>query len=156
LATNLLANHMAQRFLSASVHFQVAYPNAVLRRTGQPLAARNLKKQHEPDAWLNYFRAARYTNMLDRSGEQAFDLSAIVAQIPVALNNSFEFQYISFMNAAWDESRFEYLLKAHEIAPQRTEIYHDLVSYHETRGEQSQALFYLEKLFEAGEFPASC
>ena len=155
LATNLLANHsgaaLPERIKSIS---KVAYPMEYYAEQANLWRLESSKNNMNPDAWLNYFRAARYANMLDRSGEQAFDLSAIVAQIPVALNNSFEFQYISFMNAAWDESRFEYLLKAHEIAPQRTEIYHDLVSYHETRGEQSQALFYLEKLFEAGEFPA--
>lgn len=112
------------------------------------------KNANNPDVWLNYFRAARYANMLDKSGNPSFDLNAIVASIPASLGNTFEYQFIRFMAADWNEERFKYLLKAHEIAPQRTEIYHDLVTYHTIKGEQSIALQYLNKLFEAGEFPA--
>ncbi len=112
------------------------------------------KSAANPDAWLNYFRAARYANMLDRNEQPNFDLAAIVNQIPTSLTNTFEYQFIRFMAADWDESRFQFLLKAHELAPQRTEAYHDLVTYHTIRGEQSEALVFIEKLFEAGEFPA--
>ncbi len=112
------------------------------------------KNSANPDAWFNYFRAARYANMLNRSSQPAYDLAAIVEQIPVSLHDSFEYQFIQFMAADWNESRYQYLLKAHETAPHRMEAYHDLVAYYVTRGDQPRALFYIEKLFEAGEFPA--
>ncbi|MBK8564557.1 MAG: hypothetical protein IPN76_14790 [Saprospiraceae bacterium] len=112
------------------------------------------KNSSNADAWMNYFRAARYANMLDRSETPSFDLAAIVASIPASLGNTFEYHFIRFMAADWNEERFKYLLQAHEIAPQRTEIYHDLVTYHTIRGEQPAALQYLNSLFEAGEFPS--
>ncbi len=112
------------------------------------------KNSSNADAWLNYFRAARYANMLDRSETTSFDLGAIVASIPANLTNSFEYQFIRFMSAEWNEDRYKYLLKAHEIAPQRMEIYNDLATYHTVKGEQPAALQYLNKLFEAGEFPS--
>ncbi len=133
---------------------KVAYSVAYYAEQANLWQLETTKNNLNPDAWLNYFRAARYANMLTRGDGQAYNLTAIVGQIPDALTQTFEYQFIRFLNAPWDESRFQFLLKAHEIAPQRTEIYHDLVTYHETRGEQAQALIYLEKLFEAGEFPA--
>ncbi len=112
------------------------------------------KNTNNADAWLNYFRAARYANMLDRSETASFDMGAIVASIPASLHNTFEYLFIRFMAADWNEDRFKYLLKAHEIAPQRTEIFHDLATYHIVRGEQAEAMHYLNVLFEAGEFPS--
>ncbi|MCF8282041.1 MAG: formylglycine-generating enzyme family protein [Bacteroidales bacterium] len=155
LATSLLANHRSAA-LPESIKpiSKVAYSFEYYTEQAKLWKLETSKNARNPDAWLNYFRAARYANMVNRDGQPAFDLTAIVEKIPAALHNTFEYQFISFMNADWDERRFQFLLKAHEIAPQRTEIYHDLVTYHETRGEQSQALFYLKKLFEAGEFPA--
>jgi Sulfatase-modifying factor enzyme 1 len=133
---------------------KVAYSQEYYGEQAQLWQLETTKNANNPDAWLNYFRAARYANMLDRSGNPGFDLNAIVASIPASLSNTFEYQFIRFMAAEWNEDRFKYLLKAHEIAPQRTEIYHDLVTYHTIKGEQSVALQYLNKLFEAGEFPA--
>jgi Sulfatase-modifying factor enzyme 1 len=133
---------------------KVAYPQEYYAEQAKLWQLETTKNAANPDAWLNYFRAARYTNMLDRNEQPSFDLAAIVSQIPTTLTNTFEYQFIRFMAADWDESRFQFLLKAHELAPQRTEAYHDLVTYHTIKGEQSVALQYLNKLFEAGEFPA--
>jgi hypothetical protein len=133
---------------------KVAYSQEYYREQAQLWQFETTKNSLNPDAWLNYYRAARYANLLDRSGQPSFDLKGILQQMPAALHESFEYQYLSFLDADWDERRFDYLLKAHEIAPQRTEIYHDLATYHQMRGEQAEALGYLNKLFEAGEFPA--
>ncbi|MBI1225350.1 MAG: SUMF1/EgtB/PvdO family nonheme iron enzyme [Bacteroidetes bacterium] len=154
-ATNIFANR-SNLLLPEPIQplSKVAYPMEYYADQANLWQLETVKNTMNPDAWLNYFRAARYANILSRDGQPAFDLPAIVTSIPTALTNTFEYQFIRFLNANWDERRFEYLLKAHEIAPQRTEVYHDLVTYYETKGEQSQALFYLEKLFEAGDFPA--
>ncbi len=154
-ATSLVANHRSTALPEPIKPIsKVAFPMEYYADQAKLWQLETGKNNMNPDAWLNYFRAARYANMLDRNDQAAFDLSAIVAQIPAALTNSFEYQFIRFLNADWDERRFQYLLKAHEIAPQRTEIYHDLATYHQMRGEQTEALNYLNKLFEAGEFPA--
>ncbi len=155
LMTNLAASHLPMTLPEPIKPLsKIAYPVEYYQEQASLWKLETAKNDMNPYAWLNYFRAARYANMLGREGQQAFDLSAIVATIPSGLANTFEYQFIRFLNADWDERRFDYLLKAHEIAPQRTEIYHDLVTYHETRGNNPQALIFLNKLFEAGEFPA--
>lgn len=154
-ASQMLANHagnaLPERIKPIS---KVAYPLEYYTEQASLWQLEATKNNMNPDAWLNYYRAARYANMLDRSGQAHFNLTEIMNQLPLGLHESFEYQYIRFLNADWDERRFQYLLKAHEIAPQRTEIYHDLATYHQMRGEQDEALGYLNKLFEAGEFPA--
>lgn len=133
---------------------KIAYPAQYYSEQAQLWQQETVKNSMNPTAWFNYFRAARYANMLDRSEPQGYDLTAIMEKIPTAMHESFEYLYIRFLNADWNEDRYQFLLKAHEIAPQRMEAYHDLVAYFQMQGDQTQALSYLEKLFEAGEFPA--
>ena len=103
-------------------------------------------------AWLNYFRAARYANMLADTLAQPFDLDAIVAQLPTELSQTFEFNYILFIRENNTEHRFEHLLRAHELAPERAEAFTSLVNYHITEGDWEQAKVFCEKLFAAGEY----
>ncbi|MCC6723042.1 MAG: hypothetical protein IT258_00935, partial [Saprospiraceae bacterium] len=133
---------------------KIAYEQSYYVEQAKLWQQETTKNNQNPDAWLNYFRAARYANMLERNEVKAFDLNAIVAMIPASLSNTFEYQFIRFMAADWNEDRYQYLLKAHEIAPQRTEVFHDLATYHIVKGEQVEAMTYLTKLFDAGEFPS--
>lgn len=151
LAANRGVLTSPERIVSIS---KIAYDQAYYTEQAQLWQLETAKNSANPDAWLNYFRAARYANMLEREDKKPFDLTAIIAQIPAPLNGSFEYHYIRFMAADWNEERFKYLLKAHETAPQRTEIYHDLVTYHLLQDERKQAQHFLNKLFEAGEFPS--
>ena len=110
------------------------------------------KNSANPGAWLNYFRAARYANMLTRTEEKPFEMTAIVAATETAIPNSFEYYFIHYMSNDWSDERFGYLLKAHEIAPDRPEIYHDLITWHTVNGNEVEVRFFSRKLFEAGEF----
>lgn len=142
------ANALPERIKPIS---KVAHSQAYYAEQAKLWKIETEKNQLNPDAWLNYYRAARYANMLEQA--PAFDLASILAQMPSQLAQTFEYQFLRFLNAPWDESRYAFLLKAHEIAPQRTEAYHDLATYHLTKGDQDQANHFLQKLFDAGEFP---
>lgn len=115
--------------------------------------AETQKQAATPDAWFNYYRAARYANLLERSAEKPHDLKAIARSMPSAMSGSFEYLFIQYLVSEEAPNRYELLLQAHEVAPNRTECYHDLITYHELNGRQDEVKYFSEKLFEAGDFP---
>ncbi len=106
-------------------------------------------------AWYNFYKAARYANMRSDSLSKKYDLDAIVGSLPTSLANTFEFNYILYIHENWSDDRFDHLLKAHEIEPERIDAFYPLITYNLTNGNQEQVDFFCEKLFKAGEFPPS-
>lgn len=131
---------------------KVAYPLEYYLQQAGLWEQETRKSPENPDAWLNYFRAARYANMLSDSLSRPYDLEMITGNMPVALAGTFEFNYILFMQQDHQPDRFDHLLKAHELAPERMEAYLDLVMYYVTTFDSEQEKYYCEKLFDAGEF----
>ena len=131
---------------------KVAYDHAFYAQQAEAWKQETEKNKANADAWLNYFRAARYANMFADSLVQKYDLDVIVANLPVGMANTFEFNYILFMHENQMEKRFDHLLKAHEIAPDRMDAYQALINYHTTEGNNEQVGLLCKKLFYAGDF----
>ena len=109
----------------------------------------------DANAWLNYFRAARYANMFSETTDKPFDTDAIIGKMPKELAQTFEFHYLLFIQGHGANRNFDHLLKAHSLAPERAEAYLSLINYHIIKDEWEQAKTYCEKLFRAGEFSPS-
>lgn len=107
------------------------------------------------EAWINYYQAARYANMFAEGGAKKYDMDGIVGGMPAALANTFEFNYIRFIHENnWDK-RYNHLLKAHELAPERTDAYLALINYYTSEGNTEKVAYFCQALFEAGEFMPS-
>ena len=112
-----------------------------------------LKKNPQAgDAWLNYYTASRMLKIQARTKTQE-DLNAIVEDIEKAIPNSFEFHFITFWNAGAGESEknFHHLEKAHELAPDRPELYSDFFTYYEVQRDKEQLASFARKWFNSND-----
>lgn len=112
------------------------------------------KNQSNPDAWFNYFQAARYANLFS-DGAQPFNLEGIVAQLPAVIPNAAELPYIQYIQNGRGADNFHLLLKAYEIAPLNENILHDMVTYREVNGQREQMRQLVEQWYASGEMPTS-
>lgn len=108
-------------------------------------------QQHpqQANAWLNYYTAARNINVLQ--GAAAFDLGAILTDVKQQIPASFEAHYLTYWQSNVFNRDYEALLKAHELAPDRMELAHDLIHYYEIKGDLANYAFWCEKYFSTGE-----
>lgn len=130
---------------------KVAYSYEYYEEQARLWKNKTQKDRLDGNAWLNYFKAAHYANMFSDQPEKPFDTDAIVGQLPTELAQTFEFNYILYIQGQGTE-RFKHLLKAHTLAPERAEAFLSLVNYHVINGDWEQAKSYCERLFDAGEF----
>lgn len=106
-----------------------------------------LKQPNDPNAWVNYYTAARNANAL--SSKTFYNQEIIVANAAEAIKGTFEHYYLAFWESGIKNKRFDDLLKAHQLAPDRPEVFHDMVTYYEIRGEQEKVKAYCQKMYEA-------
>lgn len=69
-------------------------------------------------------------------------------QIP----NSFEYNFVKWLNGNNNHSLFPYLEKAHQLAPERTEPLMSLVYYYEIKGNYLLKAKYAKEYYDTGEF----
>jgi len=91
------------------------------------------KNEGNADAWLNYFTAARYSNIFNEGPQ--FDLEKIVTDAGKAVPNTFEAVYLKFWLKPWDENAFGHLQKAYSLDPLRTETYHEFMTHYLRKGD---------------------
>ena len=116
------------------------------------------KDKHDADAWLNYYTASRMVRISSgtdkpEEGEKRFErLNKIVEAMGKAVPNSFEYNYVMYYNGN-DDKYMPYLLKAYEMAPDRTETYPGLVTHYEIVGDEAKKNQYFAKWYESHEAP---
>ena len=103
-------------------------------------------------AWLNYYTAARNINILN--AYELNDLDAIAADVQKQIPNTFEGYYIQYWQSNFFERDYQSLLKAHELAPDRSEIYHDLMIYYKMKNNAAAVANYGERLLNTGKLSA--
>jgi hypothetical protein len=87
------------------------------------------KNPRNADAWLNYYRANRNAyikgeedNSQKSKGVSRFDrLKSIVDEMEKQVPNSYEYNYVKWLNGNNDLSLFPYLEKANILSPQSSE-----------------------------------
>ena len=113
------------------------------------------KNDTSPQAWFNFYRANRY--MLITSGNDTakgsarFDkMKAILADMEKKIPNSFEFNYLKWLNSGNDLKQFNYLEKAYAIDPNREETYPDFVSAYELKMMPEKRDEFAQKWYQKG------
>lgn len=113
------------------------------------------KNNTNPQAWFNYYRANRYMQIAGENdtvrGNSRFDrLNSIINDMEKKIPNSFEFNYLKWLNGSNDLSLFNYLEKAYAIDPEREETYTDFVSTYEMMMQPDKREEFAKKLFAKG------
>ena len=110
-------------------------------------------KSNSPDDWLNYFIASRMSNLLTKGDNKPNDMNTIVKQISKQIPGTFEVHYIQAWNLGnQDPKGWEHIQKAHQIAPERSEIYHSFVSYYERKRDLKKRELYNQKVYDSEEY----
>jgi hypothetical protein len=113
------------------------------------------KNNTNPQAWFNYYRANRYMQIAGENdtvrGNSRFDrLKTIIDEMEKKIPNSFEFNYLKWLNSGNDLTQFNYLEKAYAIDPSREETYTDFVSTYEMLMMPEKRDEFAKKLFAKG------
>ena len=130
LSANLLFGQKAEKVLRIT---EAQLSNEYYLQQGNAWKKVLEKDKHNADAWLNYFTAARYSNIFN--GEPKFELEEIVNGAVQAIPNTFEAHYLKFWLKPWDEEAFSHLEKAYNLDPNRTETYHEFIKFYLIKGD---------------------
>jgi len=57
------------------------------------------------NAWLNYYRACRFSNMFN-GAEEDYSLDDIYLELSTKIKDSYEFHYLTFLNSGFDQDFF--------------------------------------------------
>ncbi|HLP12892.1 MAG TPA: SUMF1/EgtB/PvdO family nonheme iron enzyme [Flavobacteriales bacterium] len=108
------------------------------------------KDPKNAEAWLNVYTATR---MIKLSGGKKTkdDLDKVVNDAEKSIPETFEYNYMRFYNGNHEEALFKYLLKAHEIDPNRPETFDDFVGYYEIKRDREQVKSFCEKWFASND-----
>ncbi len=108
--------------------------------------------KNSADAWLNYYTAMRMIKIKGGAVNQKA-LTSIVEKIKEHVPNSFEYHYISFWDADFNklDENFHHLNKAYQLAPNRTEILDDFVTYYEIKRNKEKLKEVSSKWYASGD-----
>lgn len=118
------------------------------------------KNPKNADAWLNYYRANRNAyikgeedNSQKSKGVSRFDrLKNIVDEMELQVPNTYEFNYVKWLNGNNDLSLFPYLEKAHQLSPQSSEPIMNLIFYYEIKGDYVKRDENIEAFYNLGDY----
>ena len=116
------------------------------------------KNPKNADAWFNYYRANRNAyikgeedNSQQSKGISRFDrLKNIVDEMEKQVPNSYEYNYVKWLNGNNDLSLFSYLEKAHNLSPQSSEPIMNLIFYYEIKGDYIKRNENIEAFYKLG------
>lgn len=112
------------------------------------------------DAWFNFYRANRNAyikgdedNSQKSKGVSRFErLKNIVDEMEKQVPNTYEFNYVKWLNGNNDLSLFPYLEKAHLLSPQSSEPLMSLIFYYEIKGNFIKRNECIEAYYSLGDY----
>jgi hypothetical protein len=118
------------------------------------------KDSKNADAWFNYYRANRNAYIKGEEddsqktkGISRFDrLKNIVDDMEKNVPDSYEFNFVKWLNGNNDFNLFPYLKKAHELSPQSSEPIMCLVFYYEIKGDYEKRNENIETFYKLGDY----
>ncbi|MES2760802.1 MAG: hypothetical protein V4677_01295 [Bacteroidota bacterium] len=118
------------------------------------------KNPKNADAWLNYYRSNRNAyikgeedNSQKSKGVSRFDrLKNIVDEMERQVPNSYQYNYVKWLNGNNDLSLFPYLEKAHILSPQNSEPIMSLIFYYEIKGDYIKRNENIEAYYKLGDY----
>lgn len=113
------------------------------------------KNNTNTQAWFNYYKANRYMQIAGENdtvrGNSRFDrLKSIMTDMEKKIPDSFEFNYLKWLNSGNDLTQFSYLEKAYAIDSEREETYTDFISTYEMLMMPEKRDEFAKKLFAKG------
>ncbi|MDG1331873.1 MAG: hypothetical protein P8P74_06065 [Crocinitomicaceae bacterium] len=116
--------------------------------------------QYDAPAWYNYYSSARAIKNLNWEDREEYknwgkECTKIAEAAYKAVPNSFEGNHIIWWDSGNDEAKREFLMRAHEIAPDDTRAFDDLMIYYELNRNGEKFSELCLKIYESGELPAS-
>ena len=116
------------------------------------------KNKSNAEAWLNYYTANRMARMMyyeqwsNSQGKYFEDLDKIVKQMEKSIPGTFEYYYIKYYNSnSMQEKDLENLFKAYKIAPNRPELFDNMVKYYEIKRDTANEKKSCIKWFESND-----
>jgi hypothetical protein len=124
------------------------------------------KDKSNEDAWLNYYKANRYSFLSykgkitwDSSFKEGWknaspalkDLDEILNQIEKSIPSTYTDLRLRKIGNPGDDDMFQYLEKAYNMRPDDAELYDAIITYYEMQGNLSKRKEFSEKLFKANE-----
>lgn len=118
------------------------------------------KNPKNAGAWYNYYRANRNAyikgeedNSQKSKGVSRFNrLKNIVDEMEKQVPNTFEYNFVKWLNGNNDLSLFPYLEKAHLLSPQSSEPIMSLIFYYEIKGNYIKRNESIETYFKLGDY----
>ncbi len=90
------------------------------------------KNEKDQAAWLNYYKAVRYTNYTEQSRHisktRQAELDELLVKMKKAVPESFAFNYASYLNGNKSNAAFSHLDKAYSQNPYNKELWDDMLS----------------------------
>lgn len=108
------------------------------------------KDQSNADAWINYYRACRFVNMLG-GAEQKYNLDEVYSQLVDHIKGTYEYHYLSYVNGGSDPSLFHHITAAYELDPDRTDVYSIMINDAVIKQDAEKMKMFNEKWMASGE-----
>ncbi|MEP7218783.1 MAG: hypothetical protein ABI876_07690, partial [Bacteroidota bacterium] len=108
------------------------------------------KNRSNADAWLNYYRAARYVGFSDTSDWKVKreKMDRLIGDMGKAIPNTFEYHFVRWWDGGNDAERFPDLQKAYELRPDYSLLSDGFVTYSEMNGDEETMRFFCKKWYE--------
>lgn len=118
------------------------------------------KNPKDANAWYNYYRAIRnsYIKQDEKDGQQnkgnaRFNrLKAVVDEMEKQVPDSYEYNFVKWLNGNNNPDLFPFLEKAHKLSPQSAEPIMSLIFYYEIDGDYAKRDEYIKKYYDLGEY----
>ena len=107
-------------------------------------------RPEDPVAWFNYYKAARYANML--GGTQYRDLDALIEKMGAHIPGTFEYHYSKYWQNPISASRYKDLFRAYEIDPSRKESCDGLINYFERHRNLEKVKEHCRRWLDSGDY----
>ena len=118
------------------------------------------KNPKNADAWLNYYRANRNAyikgeedNSKKAKGNSRFErLKNIVDEMEKQVPDSYEYNFVKWLNGNNDQNLFPFLEKAHKLSPKSAEPIMSLIFYYEIKGDYTKRDEKIEAYYTIGDY----
>jgi len=111
------------------------------------------------EAWLNYYKAVRYSDYTDRSRKISSStlskLQEIIGEIERNVGESYAFHYASYLQQNRSSSSFAHLENAFLLKPEESELWDDMLCKSVIEKKNPQIEFFARKLSETSIYSAA-
>lgn len=103
----------------------------------------------QPAYWLNAYRSIRYADALKTNSPvtvlRRTLLDSLVNAMPESCRNSFEYNYLVYLNSSNNPAFFPQLQRAFQLAPDRPELNREFVFHYAVTGQNDSLKFWLRR-----------